>query len=196
MGFSEIGFAYLMSTIPITKIDDMRNQKAWSPDTNYVAQIALEAFPVARIPLAIGDVLMGLQTGMVDIVPGSPVAALALQWHTKLKFITELPLSYVYGVMVIDSRAFKKMSQSDQQIVRDVMGKAMDEIGKLNRKDNSGAMNALKNQGVEFIKPNQEEAAEIRRIMEGANEKFIHSGKISERMVEQFDQYLKDSRSR
>jgi hypothetical protein len=45
--------------------------------------------------------MTGLQTGLNDIVGISPIGALVLQWHTKIKYITELPLVYTLGFMAI-----------------------------------------------------------------------------------------------
>ena len=52
----------------------------------------MEALSLTPVTLPLTDVLTGLQTGLIDIVAMSPIGALVLQWHTKVKYITELPL--------------------------------------------------------------------------------------------------------
>jgi len=190
LGFAEIGFAYLMSTKPIASINDLRNQKAWVPENNNIAQAAIEAFSVSPIPLSIRDVLVGLQTGMVNVVAGSPVGALALQWHTQVKYITDLPLSYIFGVLAMDSKAFKKISTADQKIVRQIMGDAIQEIEKRNRTDNVAAIEAIKNQGIEFIKPSEQAATELRELITGANQQLTKTGKLSQHAVDKLNQQL------
>ena len=49
--------------------------------------------PVA-IPLAITDVTTALNTGMIDTFYAPPLGALALQWHTNMKYMTSLPLAH------------------------------------------------------------------------------------------------------
>ena len=60
--------------------------------------------------LPVTDVLTGLQTGLIDIAFASPVAALVLQWHTKVKYITELPISYSMGIFAIEKSAYAALS--------------------------------------------------------------------------------------
>ena len=69
------------------------------------------------------DVLTGLQTGLIDITFASPVAALVLQWHTKMKYITDLPLSYSMGIFAIERGAYSKLTADDQKVIRDVMSR-------------------------------------------------------------------------
>ncbi len=45
---------------------------------------------MSPVPLGLADVLTGLQTGLVDVVSGPPVAAVALQWFTKIKYAIEV----------------------------------------------------------------------------------------------------------
>jgi TRAP-type C4-dicarboxylate transport system substrate-binding protein len=195
LGFAEIGLAYLMSIIPIHNIDDMRNQKAWVPDDNYVALAALEALSVSPIPLPIRDVLMGLQTGMINVVAGSPIGALALQWHTKVEYALDLPLSYIFGVFAMNKKDFNKISEADQKIVREIMTGVAKQVDTQNRQDNIKAMTALKNQGIEFIKATLEATEELRDLIANANEKLKKSGNLTVQTVEALDKHLADYRT-
>ncbi len=155
-GFAEGGFAYLMSNKPLKTIEDIRGQKIWVPEGDMISRTVFEQAGVTPIPLPISDVLTGLQTGLIDTVGTSPIAAIALQWHTRLKYLTDTPLSYVYALLAIDRKAFKKISPGDQKIVREVMGKTFREIDKQNRRGNDKARQALQNQGIVFISPSPE----------------------------------------
>ncbi len=128
---------------------------------------------------------MGLQTGMIDTVTGTPIGALALQWHTKIKYVTELPLSYIFGVFVLDKKSFNKISKQDQQIVRTVMTQVARKIDKQSREDNINGIAALKNQGVMFITVENSAANELKNIMESANTQIVTNSGLSENMVQQ-----------
>jgi TRAP-type C4-dicarboxylate transport system substrate-binding protein len=195
LGLSEIGFAYLMSTNPIATVDDLRQQKTWIPENNIVATHALNAFSVNPIPLPLRDVLVALQTGMVNTVAGSPIGALTLQWHTKVKYVTDLPLAYIYGVMVLNKKAFDKIKPEDQAIVREVMGGISAEMDVLNRKDNQAALEAMLNQGITLIKPKPEAVAELKKLVVTANKNLIASGGLSEDLVKIMDKHLQEFRS-
>jgi len=194
-GFSEIGFAYLMAKSPIRTVDDLRRGKVWIPEGNNVAAQAVEAFSVTPIPLPIRDVLVALQTNMIDTVAGSGTGAIALQWHSQIKYLTELPLSYIYGVLALDQRKFKRLSEQDQQLVREVMGRVTKKLDQRNREDNIAAMAAIKNQGVEFIQPTPEAIAELERLIDPANERLMATGKLSAKGVAELEQHLADYRA-
>jgi hypothetical protein len=49
--------------------------------------IFFKAFRIAPIPLAAPDVLTSLQTGVIDAVYASPLACVALQWYSRVKFM-------------------------------------------------------------------------------------------------------------
>lgn len=156
-GLSEGGFSYAMSTSPIMKIEDLNQHKIWTPTNNKQAELTLKAFGLTPIPLNIGDVLAGLQTHLIDTVAISPIAAIALQWHTQIKYITDVPLTYLYATLVIDKKAFSKISMDDQNTVRSIMNKIFERIDEQNRKDNVSAFSALVNQGIKVLSPNGED---------------------------------------
>jgi len=156
-GLSEGGFAYAMSTNPINEIKDLNKQKIWTPTNNKQAELTLRSFGLTPIPLNIGDVLTGLQTNLIDTVAISPIVAIALQWHTQIKYITDVPLTYLYATLLIDKKAFHKISKNDQKIVRSIMSDVFKKIDMQNRKDNVAAFTALGRQGIEVLSPEKEE---------------------------------------
>ena len=152
-GIAEGGFAYLLSQHPITTVAELRRHKAWVPDIDRMSREAIEAFDIQPIPLPMGDVLTALQTGLVDTVAAPPIVTLALQWHTQVKYLLDLPLLYSYALMIIDRRAFERLRPADQKIVHEIMGRTFREIDRQNRVDNEQAMTALRQQGIEFLQP-------------------------------------------
>jgi len=193
-GFVEIGMTYLMSTNPIRNLADMKGQKAWAPENNKIAIAAQKAFSVSPIPLPVRDVLMGLQTGMVNVVVTSPMGALALQWHTKVKYLTQLPLSYVFGVLALNKKDFEKLTQEDQTVVQTVLTKVLADINRHSREDNYKASAALKKQGIEFIDPTPDAAKELRALMKDTEKQLVNSGQLSEALVKELNQHLRNFR--
>jgi TRAP-type C4-dicarboxylate transport system substrate-binding protein len=196
LGFAELGLSYLMSTNPIRTLADMKGQKAWSPDNNKLVFNAQKALGVSPIPLAMGDVLMGLQTGMINVVAGSPVGALALQWQTKIKYVNKLPMSYVFGVLAVNKKDFDKLSKEDQSVVSQTMAKVLGEINQRSRDDNAKASDALKAQGIEFIEPTPEAAAELKALLKDSDMELVKSGGLSASLVKELNQHLADFRAK
>ncbi len=151
LGIAGGGFAYNISTAPQKSLEDLRSHKVWIPTGDVISKAIMEAAGVSPIPLPISDVLTGLQTGMIDTVAASPIGAIAFQWYTKVTYLMDAPISYIYALLVIDKKTFNKLQPADQKIVREVMARVYREIDQQNKLDNAKAIDALKKQGVTFV---------------------------------------------
>ncbi len=160
LGLSGGGFVYLMSNQAFNTIEELKQLKVWIPEGDPVARAAFEAAGVSPVSLPIADVYTGLQTGLINTVVNTAFGAIAFQWHTKIKYVLDYPMAFVTGIFALDNRSFGKISEADQSIVKETMASVFRSLDQLNEKDNIGARAALKNQGIEFVKP---EAAEIVR---------------------------------
>lgn len=175
-GFAAGGFAILMSNTRITSLADLKGKKVWVPEGDTVSYKSMEALSLSPVTLPLTDVLTGLQTGLIDIVAMPPIGALVLQWHTKIKYIIELPLVYTLGFMAIDKRAFGKLSAEDQAIIRDVMTATYEKFDMSNLADNKGARDALINAGIESVPFDVEEFDEIRRVLAASSDELGKQG--------------------
>jgi len=195
-GLAEGGFAYVMSTVPIRTVDDMRQQKVWIPDNDSMILETVKAFDITPIPLSIADVRAGLQTGLINTVTTPPIGALALQWHTQIKYLMDEPFLYIYGVLAIDRKAFGRIAPGDQIIFREIMGNVFKALDRRNREDNIKAMQTLRKQGIEFIKPSPEALKLWFKDASEVPKRLIKSGRLSREMVETLYRLIKEYRSK
>jgi TRAP-type C4-dicarboxylate transport system substrate-binding protein len=195
-GIAEGGFAYVMSTVPIYTVQDMREQKVWIPDNDSMILEAIKAFDITPIPLSIADVRAGLQTGLINTVTTPPIGALALQWHTQIKYLLDEPFLYIYGVLAVDRKVFKRLSTADQQSFREIMGDVFKTLDRLNREDNIKAMETLHKQGIKFINPSKEALKKWRKDASEVPNRLIKAGRLSQEMVDTLEQLLKEYRSK
>jgi TRAP-type C4-dicarboxylate transport system substrate-binding protein len=193
-GIAEGGFAYVMSTVPIYTVQDMREQKVWIPDNDSMILEAIKAFDITPIPLSIADVRAGLQTGLINTVTTPPIGALALQWHTQIKYLLDEPFLYIYGVLAVDRKVFKRLSPADQQIFREIMGGVFKALDRLNREDNIKAMETLHKQGIKFIKPSKDALKKWREDASEVPNRLVKAGRLSREMVDTLENFLKEYR--
>jgi len=193
-GIAEGGFAYVMSTVPIHSVDDMRQQKVWIPDNDSMILEAIKAFDIRPIPLSIADVRAGLQTSLINTVTTPPIGALALQWHTQIKYLMDEPFLYIYGVLAVDRKAFKRISTGDQQIFREIMGEVFKDLDRRNREDNIKAVEALRKQGIEFIKPSPEALKKWCKDASEVPNRLVKADRLSQEMVDTLENLLKEYR--
>jgi TRAP-type C4-dicarboxylate transport system substrate-binding protein len=164
LGITEGGFAYLMSNGPVRSIADLKSHKLWIPEDDPLNEALFRKMGVNPITLPLSDVYTGLQTGLIDTIGATPAGALAFQWHTRIKNITEVPLLYLVGVLVVDNKRFNRIKPADQAIIKEVVARVFSEMNEKNRKDNANANDALKNLGIEYVRPEKAEEARWRKL--------------------------------
>ncbi len=190
------GFAYIMSKEPVETVQDLRNQKVWIPDNDKISQASIKAFGISPIPLPIADVRTSLQSGLINTIGTSPVGAIVLQWHTQIKYVTNLPLLYLHAVLAIDKKKFLKIKEADRNIVTTVMTGAMKQIGVQNRIDNVKAIETLKNRGITFITPSKEALDFWNKTAENASKKMVESRTLPQDIVDQLNTHLSNYHSK
>jgi len=193
-GLSGGGFAYLMSGNQLDAIDDLKHQKVWSPQGDRISRAAFESLGVTPIPLPLTDVLTGLQTGLVNTVGSSPIGAIALQWHTRVKYLTDIPLLYLYATLVVKRKTLETLSVPDQKVVNEVMGRVFKKISEKNRRDNTAAREALKNQGIRFFTPDISKRQEWNNKVSQAMTDLAKQGHFSKVMLQTLREHLNDYR--
>jgi TRAP-type C4-dicarboxylate transport system substrate-binding protein len=164
LGATGVGFAYVMSTKPVHSRAEIVKSKLWIPQNDSIAESTFRMGGVSPIPLPLGDVFTSLQTGLVDTVANTPSGAVALQWHGKLRYMLDLPLSYVVGYMVLDQKAWTKLSPADQAIVGKAFTAAAARMDANIKHDDESALAAMKKQGLKVISMDAAENARWREI--------------------------------
>lgn len=193
-GFAATGFAVIMSNEPVKRLADLRGKRVWVPEGDKISYASMEALSLSPVTLPLTDVLTGLQTGLIDIVAISPIGALVLQWHTKVKFVTDMPLVYTMGFMAVDKKALKKISAEDQAIIRDVMTNTYAVFDEKNLVDNKAALEALLNAGIESITPDDGEKSNIRSVLSKSNRDMAQQGRYSLDLYDEMMQYVQEFR--
>lgn len=195
-GFAGGGFAVVMSNTPVDELDDLKGKKVWVPEGDSISYASMEALSLSPVTLPLTDVLTGLQTGLIDIVAMSPIGALVLQWHTKVKYMTELPLVYTLGFMAIEKRAFEKIGAEDQAIVREVMEETYRNFDVQNLQDNREARDVLINVGIESVPFEEEKYLAIRKVLAESNRKLGNSGAFSADTYDEMLGYIAEYRNK
>jgi TRAP-type C4-dicarboxylate transport system substrate-binding protein len=179
-GITGGGFAYLLSTRPIHGREDLVQSKPWVPQGDVVSEVTYEAAGVNPVPLSIADVYTGLQTGLVDTVANTPSGTLAFQWHTKVRHLVDMPIAYIVGVLALDKRTFDKLDAADQAIVMAEVAEALERLDAQTERDNAGATEALRKEGIEFFEPKADELAYWQSVGDAAAQELLKRGTFSQ----------------
>ena len=176
LGWSEAGFIYLMSTLPISSVADLKKAKVWIWEESPMSQAIFDEAGVKAIPLSVPDVLVGLQTGLVDVVYTPPTGAISLQWFTKIKYLTDVPLAYLVGGIVLRNDAFKQIPPSSQNFIMESFQNHFDQLKNVTRNENREAIKVMTKQGVKIVTPSKDQIDEFKRL---SNKAISHIGSQS-----------------
>ncbi|MBP1736021.1 MAG: TRAP-type C4-dicarboxylate transport system, substrate-binding protein [Deltaproteobacteria bacterium] len=194
LGWSEGGFSYLMSTTPIASVADLRRAKVWSWGGSPLTKAIFDEAKVTAIPLSIPDVLVGLQTGLVDVVYAPPTVAITLQWFTKVKCLTDVPLAYATGAVVMKRDVFKRLPPQVQNILLDSSQRLLNQSKEQTRNENQDAIKVMTKQGVRIVKPPKENVEEFKTLSNQAMRRIrgqAFSAKAIDEMVANVENYRK-----
>ena len=170
LGWSELGFIYIMATVPVTRIEDLKGKKVWSTANSPMANNVFMKAEVSPVTISAPDVLVALQTNLVEVVYNSPYYALVTQWHTRVKYIIDLPLSYIGGALIINKRTFSRLPAQYQQTMERVCAKHLRRLIEKTRKDNADALKLIYRRGVTKITPEPVEFERFKKLLDQAIE--------------------------
>lgn len=157
LGWPELGFLYFMSSTPISSLNDLKGKKVWARANAPMSQAFMDKVGVSTVAINAPDVLMALQTNLVDVVYNSPYYAVVTQWNTQVKCLTDMPLAYIGGAFLIDKKVFSKIPAPLQETMKKVCAKHARRLVEKTRQDNIEAMGLIINRGVKRITPNAQE---------------------------------------
>lgn len=148
LGWTDIGPVYVFTKKPLKALEDMKNEKMWVWEGDLIAQAAYAALGVSPIPLSPIDVMSSLQTGLVNGFYGSPLAAVALQWFKRAKYIYPVPMARSAGAVLLSKKAFDDLSPDQQKTLLDISVRHLRKLNEQARIENEEALRSLQKQGL------------------------------------------------
>jgi TRAP-type C4-dicarboxylate transport system substrate-binding protein len=141
---------YVFANKPIRKASDLKGVKMWMWEGDPLAKELFRANGLMPVPLDLPNVLTSMQTGLIDAVYSSPYGVIALQWHTKVKYMVNTKLTYASGAILVSKKEFDKLSPEHQKILMDVTQKHCRNLTEQTRKENEQAIEVLKKSGIKI----------------------------------------------
>ncbi len=184
LGWVPVGWIHFFSRENVGTLDSLRKTKAWMWDGDPLVQAAYKELGISPHPLSVTDVMMALQTGMVETVYASPVGTLALQWFTKVNYMSQIRMGHASGAVLISKRQFKKIPDEHKATVKKISKQYLAELEKEINADNEKAIQVMQKNGMKLTAPpSQAEMDRLHAIGEKIQKRL--TGKL-------FDQKLLD----
>jgi len=187
LGWAEQGFIYLFSNKEIRSVADVKASKCWAWQGDAFAAGIFDAFGVTPVPIPVPDVLTALQTGIVDTCYNSLYGLVALQWFTKLKYMSAFPLTYATGALIVKKSKFDKLPPELQTIMLEVAKEYTEILIQKTREDNETAYKTLQEDaGIKIIDLPKEEKDQFKEIGKKVREGFVgtfYSSELLEKVI-------------
>jgi TRAP-type C4-dicarboxylate transport system substrate-binding protein len=192
LGWPQLGFTYCFSRRDIRSVADLRAGKPWMWGTDPIMSSVFKQARVNPVSVDVGDVLTGLQTGLLDTAFNTPLGVIALQWFTRLETMTDLPLTYSTGGFLVTKKAFGKLTPELQQTVKEVCAKHIDRLTEETRREDKAAVEVFKKEGIRVLEPTPEGMQEFRALSRGVTDQLkgkAFSAEIHELVMTHLNEY-------
>jgi len=147
LAWADAGKVRIFSAHEFAAPSDLKSLRPWAWKDEPIFAHFLKVIGANPVRLGLNEVYAGLQTRMIDTVPVSAVAAIALQWFTKLKYVTKQNFGFIVGAMLIKKEKYDALAPEHQQVLRDSAVKMTRAFQPLVRRDDDRAYASLMKRG-------------------------------------------------
>jgi TRAP-type C4-dicarboxylate transport system substrate-binding protein len=151
LNWGEAGKTRLFSMEPFAKPEDLKRLRPWAWKDDPVFAEFINVIGANPVRVGAPEVYGGLQTRMLDTVPVSALAAVAMQWYTRLNYMAKQNLGIIIGGSVIKSEKFYALSEHDQRVLLETSERAARAGDKLARRDDQRAYDSLIKRGITVV---------------------------------------------
>jgi TRAP-type C4-dicarboxylate transport system substrate-binding protein len=119
-----------------------------------------------------------------------PTGAIAMQWFTKIKYITDVPLIYLAGGFVVKKNVFNQIPPEYRKVLTESCRQNMDQLKLVVRKENQEALQVMSKHGVKILKPSKDQVMEFRNLSDKAMQR-VGDKSFSKKVRDEVEAYLK-----
>ena len=164
LGWADVGQSRIFSNEPIRTPADFRNRRPWVWRDDLVLPAFFQVVRSNPVPLQVPEVLGALQTNRIDTVLSTPVATVALQWSSRLRFMTDMPMAIVLGGTVMGKRQWDTLTPEQQTIITETSAQFSALARRNLRRDEQQALQTIASRNIQSVAVTDAQRAEWTRI--------------------------------
>ena len=170
--WADAGWIQIFSRQAITRPDDLKKTKVFVTADDKDEVEIVKSLRIQAVPLEWTDVLISLQTGLVDAVPSTPFLCLAGQFDLPAKHLLQLNYVPLVGATVVTKKAWDTLTPIQQEAMRKAAIEAGKQMQIKSRAESDAAIEAMKKRGLQVHPVPPEAEAEWRQFLEGVYPKM------------------------
>jgi TRAP-type C4-dicarboxylate transport system substrate-binding protein len=138
----------LVSVQPIKRPSDIKSMRPWVWKDDLIFVEFYQVIGASAVRLGVPEVYPALQTRMVDVVASSALTAVALQWYTRVKYMTAHNSAIIAGGTMMRKDKFDELPPDLQKIFQSTADRAHELLNKTIRKDDQKAYDIVVKKGI------------------------------------------------
>ena len=159
LGWGDAGRTRMFSaTTAIMKPSDLKGVRPWAWKDDLLFTEMLKIAGANGVRLGVNEVYPALQTRMIDTLPSSALAAVALQWYTRLKYVSKDATGVIVGGTIIKKEKFDSLTPDQQKALLSTSKRAHAVLRKSIARDDDKAFKSIQKRGVEVYDAKKHEA--------------------------------------
>lgn len=186
------GFINYYSKSEIHSPEDMKKLKVWAWSGEPVNIATAKALGITPITTPVPEVLPSLQTGLIDTFPTTPLACVALQWYTQIKYIILLNFRYEPGVVIQTLESWNKSPADIQQITLDAAERFEPKAIASIRLASNKSIESMMKQGIKLVTLTKEEKEVFKNMSRSVYDELegkLYSKELLDKILKEIDDY-------
>jgi len=133
LGGFGMGPALPFTSRPILTMHDLQQARFWTWDDDPLYPLELPLLGITAVSTPLAEAGPAFEHGRVDGFIAIPTAALAFQWSTQARYVSDLKIGFLRGCFIISNRAFDQLPEPLRETLRTAGAKLtarLDELGR------------------------------------------------------------------
>ena len=158
LGWGDVGKTRLFSMEQIERPSDIKKLRPWVWKDDPIFAEFLKVVGANPVRLGVPEVYPALQTRMVDTLPASALAAVSLQWYTRLKYISKRNSGIIVGATIIRTDKFEALTEDQQNVLASTGIRAHKALNRSIRRDDDKSYATVLKRGLTAVDTSEHQA--------------------------------------
>ena len=151
VGWADAGKTRLFSVKPIKSPSELKAMRPWVWKDDPIFVEFYQVIGASAVRLGVPEVYPALQTRMVDVVSSSALTAVALQWYTRVKYMTAHNTAIIAGGTMMRKDEYDQLPDDLRAVFDSTAARAHEILNKTIRKDDAKAYEVVVKKGIEPV---------------------------------------------
>ncbi len=153
------GWVHFFSRQPLATVEDVKKSKmfVWAGDDRQTQ--LWKSLGYQPVALQATDILTGLNTGMIETFPTTPVIAMSMQWFRVAPYMVEVGLAPLAGGLVMTRQAWNRIAEPDRARILEACARAERRLAMEVPRQDTSSVAVMQQRGLKVVPVNAAGAA-------------------------------------